>query len=126
MIRATQHLDEALIAIDALAKPFPSGDLPDHTAMRALEQAALESLDLGEPGALALQHPDLLDEQARRLDSAYEEEKARLLSAAATGVMPIGKMEALIERAQLLRRCGLQAIKAQRRLNTLGDLFAPV
>lgn len=124
MIRATQHLDEALIAIDALAKPFPGGDLPDDPTMLALEQATLESLDLGEPGALVLQHPDLLDEQARQLESAYEDEKARLLSAAATGVMPIGMMEALIDRAQLLRRCGLQAIKAQRRLNTLGDLFA--
>jgi phosphate:Na+ symporter len=125
MIRATQHLDEALIAIDPLSKPLPSDDSPNHQAMRKLEQAALECLDLGEPGALTLRHPALLEEQARRLDSAYEDEKAHLLSATVTGALPVGEMEVLIDRARLLRQCGLQAIKAQRRLNSLGDLLAP-
>jgi phosphate:Na+ symporter len=119
LIRATQHLDEALVAAENLARLPVLDQRADHAAADALQQAAAQCLDLGELADLQIDHADLLDDRARRLEIAYEDEKTRLLSAAASGGLPVEVMETLLERAQLWRRCGVLAIKAQRRLGAV-------
>jgi phosphate:Na+ symporter len=119
LIRATQHLDEALVAGEALAALPALDPRTDHAAADALQQAAAECLDLGALAAMELAHPELLEERAKRLELAYEAEKDRLLSAAASGSLPVGVMETLLERAQLWRRCARVALKAQRRLGSV-------
>lgn len=119
LIRATQHLDEALAAAAALSDVASPDEASWHPAMHELQKEALANLDLGKAGLLTHQQPDILDERAERLDAAYEQEKGRLLSAVAGGQMPVEVMEILLQRAQLVRRCGVQAIKAQRRLGAM-------
>lgn len=119
LIRATQHLDEALVASETLARLPDLDERTDHAAADALKQSATQCLELGELADLQIDHADLLDERARRLEIAYEDEKARLLNAAASGSLPVEAMETLLERAQLWRRCGVLAIKAQRRLGAV-------
>ncbi|MGY6552557.1 MAG: Na/Pi cotransporter family protein [Erythrobacter sp.] len=119
MIRATQHLDEALVASETLAGLPPYYAQPRHAAADALQKAASECLDLGELTDLQIDHPELLEERARRLELAYEEEKDRLLAAAASGAIAVETMETLLERAQLWRRTGALALKAQRRLGSI-------
>lgn len=122
LIRATQHLDEALVASAALAR-LPLVDHPaDHAAFDWLQQVAHECLDVGEAGELHLHHDELLDDRARRLDAAYEDEKDWLLTSAVSGSLKVEAMEPLLERAQLLRRCGMQAIKTQRRLRQIATI----
>lgn len=119
LIRATQHLDEALVASEALARlPGPERRAA-HPAAETLQRAACEALDLGGLADLQLDHPDLLADRARRLELAYEAEKDRLLAAAAAGSLPVAAMESLLERAQLWRRCASLALKAQRRLGSV-------
>lgn len=119
LIRATQHLDEALVASAALARlPLPDGRA-DHTSVETLQHIVLECLDVGDAQDLHLHHEDLLDVRARRLEAAYEDEKDWLLTAAVSGTLKVEAMEPLLERAQLLRRCGAQAIKTQRRLRQI-------
>jgi phosphate:Na+ symporter len=119
LIRATQHLDEALVASEALARLPDLDHRADHAAADALQRAAEEALDLGGLADLQLDHPELLEERARRLELAYEAEKDRLLGAAAAGTLPVAVMESLLERAQLWRRCASLALKAQRRLGSV-------
>jgi phosphate:Na+ symporter len=122
LIRATQHLDEALVAAETLAA-LPSLDpATDDPAAHALQRAACECLDLGALAALDLDHPELLEDRARRLELAYEAEKDRLLTAAASGALPVAVMETLLERAQLWRRCASVALKAQRRLGSVAAI----
>lgn len=122
LIRATQHLDEALVASAALAR-LPLVDHPaDHAAFDWLQQVAHECLDVGEAGELHLHHDELLDDRARRLDAAYEDEKDWRLTSAVSGSLKVEAMEPLLERAQLLRRCGMQAIKTQRRLRQIATI----
>lgn len=119
LIRATQHLDEALVAGDTLAR-LPAVDArADHAAADILQSAAVQCLELGELADLQLDHAELLEQRAYRLEAAYEDEKDRLLSAAAAGALPVNLMEVLLERAQLWRRCGVLALKAQRRLGSV-------
>ncbi|MGY6636708.1 MAG: Na/Pi cotransporter family protein [Erythrobacter sp.] len=119
LIRATQHLDEALVAAENLAALPVLASATDDPASHALQRAACECLDLGALAAMELDHPELLDERARRLELAYEAEKDRLLAAAASGALPVAEMETLLERAQLWRRCASVALKAQRRLGSV-------
>jgi phosphate:Na+ symporter len=119
LIRATQHLDEALVASEALARLPDLDHRADHAAADALQRAAEEALDLGGLADLQLDHPELLEERARQLELAYEAEKDRLLGAAAAGTLPVAVMESLLERAQLWRRCASLALKAQRRLGSV-------
>lgn len=122
LIRATQHLDEALVAAENLAALPVLASATDDPASRALQRAACDALDLGALAAMELDHPELLDERARRLELAYEAEKDRLLTGAASGALPVGIMETLLERAQLWRRCGSVALKAQRRLGSVAAI----
>lgn len=122
LIRATQHLDEALVAAENLAALPVLASATDDPASHALQRAACDALDLGALAAMELDHPELLDERARRLELAYEAEKDRLLTGAASGALPVGVMETLLERAQLWRRCGSVALKAQRRLGSVAAI----
>jgi phosphate:Na+ symporter len=127
LIRATQHLDEALVASETLAALPALDPRTDHPAADALQVAACEALDLGALAQLEIDHPELIEDRARRLELAYEAEKDRLLTAAAAGSLPVEAMETLLERAQLWRRCASVALKAQRRLGSvqaIGDLAA--
>jgi phosphate:Na+ symporter len=119
LIRATQHLDEALVASEALARLPDLDHRANHAAADALQRAACEALDLGGLADLQIDHPELIEDRARRLELAYEAEKDRLLSATAAGALPVEVMEALLERAQLWRRCASVALKAQRRLGSV-------
>lgn len=127
LIRATQHLDEALVAGETLAALPAPGPRTDHAAADALQRAACECLDLGALAAMEIDHPELLEQRGNRLELAYEAEKDRLLTAAASGSLPVAEMETLLERAQLWRRCASVALKAQRRLGSvkaISDLAA--
>jgi len=122
LIRATQHLDEALIACETLGALPALDPGTDHPTARDLQRAACECLDLGALAAMELDHPELLEERTRRLELAYEAEKDRLLAAAASGNLPVLVMETLLERAQLWRRCASLALKAQRRLGSVAAI----
>lgn len=119
LIRATQHLDEALVASEALARLSALDPRSDHAAADALQRAACAAMNLGALADLQIDHPELLEDRATRLELAYEAEKDQLLSAAAAGSLSVGVMEALLERAQLWRRCAGVALKAQRRLGSV-------
>ena len=122
LIRATQHLDEALVASHTLINR-PNTEPTSHPSAAKLRDAALDCLDTGRPGEISLHDPDLLDSRASRLEAAYENEKADLLNAAASGRMSVNAMEQRLDRAQILRRCGILAIKVQRRLVSVGPLL---
>lgn len=122
LIRATQHLDEALVAAETLAALPALDPRTDHAAADSLQRAACECLDLGALAAMELDHPELLEDRARRLEVAYEAEKDRLLTGAASGALPVTVMETLLDRAQLWRRCASLALKAQRRLGSVAAI----
>ncbi|MFO7481817.1 Na/Pi cotransporter family protein [Oceanibaculum nanhaiense] len=126
LIRATQHLDEIVLAADQLAP-----------LVAPMEQAALEGTEQGvareswqrlnDAIAGTLPPPpeqgevpgdiETLTALAAQIEENYQSIKAGLLRATATGRLHVGTMETALLQAQRLRHAATEAIKAQRRLN---------
>lgn len=104
LLRATQHLEDIALAAGAL-KP----DVDD----QGLRDAANHCLVLRAAGEDAR---DQLVLARAAVERQYESTKKELLLASASGALDPMVMQPRLERAQVLRRIGITALKAQRRL----------
>lgn len=118
LIRATQHLDDIVIAADQLAPliAHPEEGTGGESWQR-LNEAIAGALPLppepgGVPGDI-----DMLTDLMSRIEENYQSIKAELLRATATGRLHVGTMETALLQARRLRHAATEAIKAQRRLN---------
>ena len=116
LIRATQHVDDMVMAARDMRMAQGAWPAVPGAAWRDLEAALAECLESMPDDEGQSPTANVLEEQALRLNNVYETVKSELLSAAASGQMAVDAMNRCLMLAQALRRCGRQAIKAQRRL----------
>ena len=116
LIRASQHIDDLVVALREIRMNQAARPAVPGMAWRELEMAVLECLAILPDDEMHTLSPETLEQQAMRVNAAYEKVKAELLASAASGQVAVDSMNRSMILAQAMRRCARQAIKAQRRM----------
>lgn len=115
LIRSVHHVEEAVTEGAALqSAPSLPASLTGGPKWSRLKKGVLAALETSSNG------PDdtktEFEREMREVDDAYEAIKRDLLTAAASGRVPVEAMEAALLRARRMRRLAEAALKAERRL----------
>ena len=110
LLRSIQHLEDLATT---------SQELGEHHARFAqwneLREAVLVNLNTEPSGSQSAETS--FESRLLQVDRSYQQVKASLLQAAASGILSVGAMEQRLSEAQTIRRCAEAAIKAERRLS---------
>lgn len=116
-LRAAQHYADAADAVMRIHALGSTAVAPSEVATLSmqLERELLAVADMSEGGDVVM-----LGEAEGGVERAYQAMKARLLEAAARGLVDMRDMDRLLERARLERFAAQRLVKAARRMQFLG------